>query len=146
MTTDVAGYKTRDFDEDNTGNTLNENVLFVSNRYIQFEKLRDILRAIILMRSLFYMTGGATVLQFFPLPDLIASDTSARIISSHFVLCVSVNDLIVATKATAAFATNSSPTSVFDQLRHAHKCGSMLACVHVRVSGISNSRLMPRCG
>ena len=65
MTTDVAGYKTRDFDEDITGNTLNENVLFVSNRYIQFEKLSDLLRAIIPVRSLFYMIGGATVLELF---------------------------------------------------------------------------------
>ena len=79
MTTDVAGYKTRDFDEDITGNTLNENVLFVSNRYIQFEKLRDILRAIILVRSLFYMIGGATVLQLFPQPDLIARLFPAKI-------------------------------------------------------------------
>lgn len=77
---------------------------------------------------------------------LTAREISASVSVSHFVRCPSVNALIVVKSTPAALTAILSPASILFHVRQAHQWGSMLACLHVRVSGISASRLMPRCG
>ncbi len=77
---------------------------------------------------------------------LTASEIFPSVSLTHLDRCSSVKALIVANNTPAARIAILSLTSILFHVRHAHQWGSIPACLHVRASGISVSRLMPRCG
>ena len=77
---------------------------------------------------------------------LRANESLSRKSRTHWARCFSEMALIAAISAADALTIIASRKSTVDHGRHAQKWGPISASWHVRLAGISVSRLMPRCG
>ena len=77
---------------------------------------------------------------------LRANESLSRKSLTHWARCFSVIALIFAISAADALTIIASRRSTLDHWIHAQKWSPTPASWHVRLAGISVSRLMPRCG